>query len=837
VPGAPGNVTINWAQVPNELAVGWSPPADGGSPITNYRITCLQGCAWSIDTMTPATSVLLDSMAMGVTYQLTVAAKNANGFGPASAPASFTTSGPIDNFSLPSAVADVAAGPDGNIWFTTGDGIGKISPVGVATLLPASIPGAKGITTGPDGNIWFTTATSIGKITTAGVVTTFTDPKIAAANDIAPGPDGNLWFTNASGNSIGKITTAGIVSRYTMPIPTFTYPAGIVAGPDGNMWFTTDFAHAIGRITPSGVISLFTDPTIDTPSRIAAGPDGNLWFTNSSGSIGKITTAGVVSNFTDPMIRQPEGIAAGPDGNLWFTDYRNQSIGKISTAGAVSRFFGNGVSGPSDIALGPDGNMWFGNSSYGTMGRFNLPSPPSAPLAVTAVPTAGGAVVSWSAPASDHGSAVTGYTVMSSPAGKTCSWTSGPLTCTVSGLTNGTPYTFTVTAANSIGPGPASAPSGPVTPAAGTYFHPLAPTRILDSRGPNGGWNAKLAGAPKALTVTGGTAAIPTNVDAVVMNVTATGGTANSFVTVYPAGTSVPNASNVNFAAGQTIPNLATVKVGAAGQVAFANAVGAVDVIADIVGYFDAVPADRYNALPPSRILDSRVANGGWNAKLTAAVPKTLQVRGVGGVPATADAVIMNVTVTGGTANSFVTAYPAGSALPNASNVNFAVGETIPNLVTVKVGTAGQVAFANAVGAVDVIADVVGYFDTATGDVFHALVPARLLDSRSSTGAWNAKLTAGAPRTLPVTGTGVVPAGATAVIGNTTITGATANSFVTVYPAGSVLPNASNVNFAAGQTIPNLTAVKIGTNGQIAFATAVGATDVIFDAVGYFAAA
>jgi len=278
------------------------------------------------------------------------------------------------------------------------------------------------------------------------------------------------------------------------------------------------------------------------------------------------------------------------------------------------------------------------------------------------------------------------------------------------------------------------------------------------------------------------------------------------------------------------------VKVGSGGQVAFANALGSVDVIVDLVGYFGSVPADRYNAVSPVRILDSRGTNGGWNAKLVAGTSKTLQVRGVGPVPATADAVILNMTVTGGTANSFVTVFPAGAAVPTASNVNFAAGQTIPNLVTVKIGAGEQVAVANAVGAVDVIADVVGYFDPSTGDVFHSLAPTRILDSRGPVGAWNAKLAAGSPRTLQVTGAGNVGPTATAVIANTTVTGATANSFVTVYAAGSPRPTASNLNFAAGQTIPNLVAVKIGTVGQVSFANEVGATDVLFDVVGYFTA-
>ena len=160
----------------------------------------------------------------------------------------------------------------------------------------------------------------------------------------------------------------------------------------------------------------------------------------------------------------------------------------------------------------------------------------------------------------------------------------------------------------------------------------------------------------------------------------------------------------------------------------------------------------------------------------------------------------------------------------------------IPNLVVAAIGGDGKVSIFNGTaGSTDVIADVVGYYSASEpGALFSAVTPARVLDSRFGTGGYSSPWPADGTRDVAVTGLAGVPANATAVVLNLTVTNPTSGGYLTVYPAGVTRLTASNLNFGPGQTIPNLVVAFTGPGAMISIYNATGSTDVIADVVGYY---
>jgi hypothetical protein len=359
------------------------------------------------------------------------------------------------------------------------------------------------------------------------------------------------------------------------------------------------------------------------------------------------------------------------------------------------------------------------------------------------------------------------------------------------------------------------------------------PARIMDTRitqspmGPGSVLRLKVAGM-------GGVPA--TGAQAVVMNVTATDTTAASYLTVYPDGVTRPTASNLNFVRGQTVPNLVEVKLGTDGTVDFYNAFGSVDVIADLAGWVTAPGTPTatnglLNPMAPTRILDTRNGTGATQQPLRAAQTITLSVTDP---RAGASAAVLNLTATNPTAASYLTVWPHGSPMPTVSNLNFVAGQTVANRVQVPVDATGKVDIYNAAGAVDVVADLNGWFTGAATAadqyIFSGQTPARILDTRGGAGP----LGPGAVRLVQIVGLGNVPTDAKAVVANLTVTNTTAPSYLTAWPDGVNQPTASDLNWVASQTVPNLVVVKLGTNGAIDLYNAFGWTDAIVDVVGWY---
>ncbi|MFF0748296.1 FlgD immunoglobulin-like domain containing protein [Streptomyces sp. NPDC004267] len=399
-------------------------------------------------------------------------------------------------------------------------------------------------------------------------------------------------------------------------------------------------------------------------------------------------------------------------------------------------------------------------------------------------------------------------------------------------------YGWELTAAPADGAGPELRRTGEVFlthGGLGTY-EPVAPARLLNTIAGVGAPKAKVGpGETVTVQITGRGGVPATGVTAVTLNLTATNPSATTYVSAYPYGTARPATSNLNVTAGRSVPNLVTVPV-RDGKVTLYNHSGSVDLLADVAGYYTlSGEGDRFAPVAPARVLNTLGGVGAPKAQVAGGKTVTVQIAGRGGVPATGvTAVTMNVTATNTSATTYVSAYPYGTVRPATSNLNLVAGQTAANLVTVPVRD-GKVVLYNHSGAVDLLADVAGYFTDAAGkgDRFKALPPARLLNTLGGVGAPKAQVGPGKTVDLQVTGQGGVPAGVSAVVMNVTATRPTATTYVSVYPFGTARPATSNLNVVAGQTVANLVVVPV-RDGKVTLYNHSGAADLLADVAGYY---
>ncbi len=281
-------------------------------------------------------------------------------------------------------------------------------------------------------------------------------------------------------------------------------------------------------------------------------------------------------------------------------------------------------------------------------------------------------------------------------------------------------------------------------------FHTIAPLRICDSRalagntticahatGSNsapligGTWrHVVLSGVPPGTSIsvphipTDGTAA------AAVFNLTGTGGTAPTFLSVAPPSgsdacpTGAPAFSNLNPTPGISLGNRVISNLGPNQDICLFSSAGSINFVIDVNGWFGRATAPAgafFYSVAPTRVCDTRTGPGTECDGQSLTPLDTLQVgmAGVLVVPAEGGstqplAVVANLTAVAGTAATYFTLYPSDAAKPKASDINVSADEVLANLAITGLATtgpdSGSVALFNAAGDIDAVLDVAGWF-------------------------------------------------------------------------------------------------------------------------------
>ena len=275
-----------------------------------------------------------------------------------------------------------------------------------------------------------------------------------------------------------------------------------------------------------------------------------------------------------------------------------------------------------------------------------------------------------------------------------------------------------------------------------------------------------------------------------------------------------------------------------------------------------ALHGSTYTAMTPYRIVDTRAqycvqcGTGGLSAYET----RTISVAsyappGYGGptVPNTATAVVLNVTAVSPTNGTYLSVFPAGTPRPNASSLNAPIYGQIANLVTVALGSGGDVEIFNNDANVDLVVDVEGYYSNSGSTIgeYHSLAaPVRACDTRSghgtacNNGTADNALGPGSVRAITVTGgiTGIPADGtAAAVVMNLTGIADYLDTWLTVFPPDPVShacgapPTASNLNLPRYTSQPNRVIVRVdSTTGQVCIFNANGSINLAVDVNGWF---
>ncbi len=460
-PGAPTSV----ARVTGDasVTVSWNPPdLDGGSPITGYTVTAAPGgatCQWTEGPLT----CIVTGLTNGTAYTFAVTATNIFGTGSPSNPTPPISPRTVPD--APTAVVAVAGNAEATVSWEAPAFNGGAPVTG---YIAAAAPGGGScitttalscVITGLIAETAYTFTVRALNSAGLGAPSEPSGTVIPLAPEGAPGPPGTV--SGMPGDGSVTVTWNAPDDQGSSPVTEYT----VIASPDGATCTTND---------------------PETRTCIVAGLVNGISYTftvragNAAGTGQASPASAAVVPRTVPGA--PHSVTGAPgNGNVTISwSPPEDSGGATITSYLVAASPGNaqcttgGDSTQCDITGLANGTPYTFTVTASNIAGASQPSSPSAPVAprtlpgapygVIAIPGNAQVVVSWTAPASDGGAAITAYTVTTPAGGQTCTWTEGPLSCTVTGLTNGMSYIFTVTAANAAGAGPASVPSVHVIP-------------------------------------------------------------------------------------------------------------------------------------------------------------------------------------------------------------------------------------------------------------------------------------------------------------------------------------------------------------------------------------
>jgi hypothetical protein len=602
---------------------------------------------------------------------------------------------------------------------------------------------------------------------------------------VVAGPEGSFFIANYATCQVLEVTNAGVlmvvVGNGTCGSAGFggpgvdasiSNPAGLAYDPTTRDLYIADTdACEVLVLSSSGILSVVagngtcgysgdggqaTQAELDQPHGLAIGPSGNLYIADTDNCvIRKVDSSGVITTVagngtcgysgdggqaTQAELSYPFGISIGPSGSLYIADTDNCVIRKVDSSGVITTVAGNGTCGysgdggqatqaelsyPEGVANVSSGGVLIADTGNNVVQEFS--SQPLAPVVSSVAPDSGppqgGQTVTI------HGYGFTGATQVAfgGVAGENLDVISDfELQVTVPQATQGNGI-VNVTVTTPVATSVASADDAYLYVAPG-WYHPISPVRICDTRpdnpsnlsgayaqcnGVNGSGETLVPDSTLTIKVAG-LAGIPTSgASAVVLNVTVTDTTAPGYLTVYPTGLARPVASNLNFTSGETTPNRVIVGLGAAGEVSIYNSSGFTDVVVDVGGWFGGANGLVFQPLSPTRVADTRSGSGEPYAGQTLQAGE-MQVAGLDGIPTGAEAVSINVTVTDTSSDGFLTIYPAGTARPMASDLNWSPGETRANMDIADLGQSQSVDVYNSSGSTDVIIDVDGWYEDSS---------------------------------------------------------------------------------------------------------------------------